>query len=111
MTDKRVDQLPPPIRLRVRSQPMPVKDAVLAGCKGLWSETQFDEWPDVACQQIVVELVDPGPGVDRLAVFDSYRSEYVVEDRVKPDIAEAKFVGHQFELGLAFVANQRPRVI
>ena len=60
----------------------------------------------MAGQQVIVELVDFGPVVDGLAVFDVDRAQYVVEDRVEADVAEAEFVDGSLELCLAVVADQ-----
>ena len=62
-------------------------------------------------QQVVIELVDLGPLVDGLVVLDLHRSEKVVEDGVKADVAKAKFLRRDLELRLAILPNEGARKI
>jgi hypothetical protein len=75
-------------------------------------EAEFDKRPDVPGQQVVIELVDLRPVVDSLSIFDAHRSQHIVKDGVKTDIAKAEFIhGDKLELRLAVIANQRSGVI
>ena len=79
--------------------------------KRLRRKTELNKRLDVPGQQVVVKLVDLRPVVDGFSVFDLHRSQHVMKDRMKADVAKAEFIHSELELRLAVIANQRARII
>ena len=111
VTNECIDQIAPAIRLWMRSIAMPIEDAVLRCGQRLWRKAELDKRLDVPRQQIVIELVDLRPVIHGLSIFDSNRSQHVVEDRVETNVAKTEFVRDELQLRLAVIANQRAGII
>ena len=95
----------------MRGIALPIKDFVVGRLHCVGREAQLDKWLDAARQQVIVELVYFGPVVDVLPVFDSHRAQYVVEDRMETNVAEAEFVDGSPQLCLTVVANECARIV
>jgi len=95
----------------MRCVPGPIKYAALRGGKRLRSKPELDKRPDVPGQQVVIELVDLRPVVNRRPILDLHCSQHVVKDRVESYIAKAKLVDSRLELFLAIVANKRAWIV
>ncbi|EEF25795.1 conserved hypothetical protein, partial [Ricinus communis] len=106
MAHKRVDQRRPLLRIGMRRVALPVEDAQVRAAHGQRREAQFHERLDAHLQQAVIQVIDPGPVVHRLAVHLLVRAQHVVEDGVEADVAEAQFIARDLQLRQAVVADQ-----
>jgi hypothetical protein len=108
---ERIDEIFPRRWRRMRRIALPIEDLVVGRLHGVRCEPQFDKWLDATREQIIVELVYFGPVVGVLAVFDSHRAQYIAEDRMETNVAEAEFIDRSLELCLAVVANERAGIV
>ena len=111
VTHERGHQRAPLRKHRMGSVALPVENVLIRGPHRLRRKAQFHERADAHREQPVVEPVDAGPVVDRLAVDLAVGAEHVVEDGVETDVAKAQFRPCRLQLREAVVAHQRAGVI
>ncbi len=111
MRDERRDEVRPAVQPRMRRVAVPMEDLVLGCLQRLGREAQLDERLDLLRQQSVVQLVDLGPIVDRLAVLHPHGAEHVVENGVETDVPKSEFVDRNLQLRLAVVTDEGAGIV
>jgi hypothetical protein len=86
---------------------LPVEDRLVRAFHRIGGKAQFDEGFEAERQQPVIEPVDAGPVVDRLALHHAIGAQIVGEDVVEADVAETQFALDGGELVQAVVPFQR----